>query len=189
MLKVGITGGIGSGKSVICRLFSMLGVPVYDSDARAKELINSDSQLMAAITAVFGPQSYLATGLNREYVARRVFGNQAMLARLNGLVHPAVFKDFEAWAQRQQAPYVIIESAILFESGLTSRLDRTVLVDAPREVRMERAMLRDGVDRESVERRMEAQGADKPPTDHIIDNGGEAMVWPQVIAIDKELRR
>ena len=117
MIKIGITGGIGSGKSTVCRAFAQLGVPVYDSDSRARRLMNEDVALKAAVSGLFGDGAYDADGLNRKYVAGRIFSDGTLRERLNAVVHPAVAEDFARWAERQQGPYVIEEAAILFESG------------------------------------------------------------------------
>ena len=123
-MKVGITGGIGSGKSTVCRLFAQRGIAVYDSDREAKRLMTENGALRAGITARFGSESYVDGVLNRRYLAGRVFSDAQALADLNALVHPAVRSDFAAWAERQAGPYVVLESAILFEAGLEGAVDR-----------------------------------------------------------------
>ena len=150
MYKVGITGGIGSGKSTVCAILEEMGVAVYNSDARAKELMTTSATLREAIVARFGAECYTSEGLNRGYLAERVFGDAAELAALNSLVHPAVMADFEAWAERQEGSYVVFESAILFEAGLEQRVDMAVAVLSPEELRIERAIARDGASREQV---------------------------------------
>ncbi len=160
MYKVGITGGIGSGKSTATRMLEGMGVAVYLSDTRAKELMCNDEALREQIVARFGAEAYVDGVLNRPYLAERVFSNEAELAALNALVHPAVMADFDAWAEEQESPYVVIESAILFEAGLDSRVDCVVSVLAPTELRIERTMQRDGMSREEVERRIANQISD-----------------------------
>ena len=160
MYKVGITGGIGSGKSTATRMLEGMGVAVYLSDNRAKELMCNDEALREQIVARFGAEAYVDGVLNRPYLAERVFSNEAELAALNALVHPAVMADFDAWAEEQESPYVVIESAILFEAGLDSRVDCVVSVLAPTELRIERTMQRDGMSREEVERRIANQISD-----------------------------
>ena len=118
MMKVGITGGIGSGKSTVCRLFAQRGVAVYDSDAAAKRLMTEEPALRAGIAARFGAEAYAGGALNRPYLAAKVFSDPAALADLNALVHPAVMADFAAWAERQEGSYVILESAILFANSI-----------------------------------------------------------------------
>ena len=157
MFKVGITGGIGSGKSTVCRLFAERGVAVYDTDAAAKRLMAEDEALKRGIVARFGAESYCDGVLNRPYLAERVFGDDKEREALNGLVHPAVIADFERWAEEQQGEYVVLESAILFEAGLDKHLDRVVAVLAPEALRVERAMKRDGATRAQILSRMAAQ--------------------------------
>lgn len=157
MFKVGITGGIGSGKSTVCRLFAARGVAVYDTDAAAKRLMAEDEALKCGIMAHFGAESYCDGVLNRSYLAAQIFGNEEAREALNGLVHPAVIADFECWAEEQEGAYVVLESAILYESGLDKHLDRVVAVLAPKSLRLERAMKRDGATKEQIESRMAAQ--------------------------------
>lgn len=157
MFKVGITGGIGSGKSTVCRLFAERGVAVYDTDAAAKRLMAEDEALKRGIVARFGAESYRDGVLNRPYLAERVFGDDKEREALNGLVHPAVIADFERWSEEQQGEYVVLESAILFEAGLDKHLDRVVAVLAPEALRVERAMKRDGATRAQILSRMTAQ--------------------------------
>lgn len=160
MYKVGITGGIGSGKSTVCRLFEQNGIAVYDSDARAKALMAEDATLREQLVEAFGAECYNEQGLNRAYLAGRVFGDEAELQRLNGIVHPAVKEDFRRWADVQRGAYVVLESAILFESGFDTQVDTTLAVMAPMEERLRRTVERDGVDCEAVRRRMEHQLSD-----------------------------
>lgn len=159
MIKVAITGGIGSGKSTLCQAFSTAGVPIYFADKEAKRLMSESEALRRSIIEAFGEQSYDGEILNREYLAERVFGDAQNLAQLNSIVHPAVLRDFEMWAQMhsEQHPYVIMESAILFESGFDSKVDLTVAVLAPEELRVMRVVNRDGVSVEQVRSRMAAQ--------------------------------
>lgn len=158
MKRIAVTGGIGSGKSTFCGLLAELsGAPVYDSDQRAKELMNTHPQIVADVTAIFGPEAYADGVLNRAYIASRAFGDKQMLGQLNQAVHPRVVADFEEWAESQSGPYVILESALLFTSPLVGHYDLAVVVDAPIEVRIQRAMGRDGVSREQIEARMRNQ--------------------------------
>lgn len=160
MYKIGITGGIGSGKSTVCRLLEQYGAVVYDSDAEAKRLMNSDETMRKHLIEVFGEECYDAEGLNRTYLAGRVFGDKEELQRLNSIVHPAVKADFRRWAEEQTAPYVILESAILFDAGFESEVDTTLAVLAPMPERVRRALERDGVDREAVMNRISNQMSD-----------------------------
>lgn len=160
MYKVGITGGIGSGKSTVCDMLSGYGIAVYVADDRAKELMTESEQLRSALVAAFGEATYDGGKLNRAYLAESVFSNTEALARLNAIVHPAVMADFDRWAEEQEGEYVVLESAILFEAGLDDRVDSTVAVMAPKDIRLQRAMQRDGATREQIERRMDNQLSD-----------------------------
>lgn len=160
MYKVGVTGGIGSGKSTVCKLLAQYGVAVYDSDSKAKELMNSDEALRKALCEAFGQECYNAEGLNRSYLAEKVFGDEESLAKLNSIVHPAVKADFREWAEAQNSAYVVLESAILFESCFDSEVDTIIAVLAPKEERLRRTVSRDGSDRAAVEARMAHQMSD-----------------------------
>ena len=161
MYKVGITGGIGSGKSTVCAILAEFGVAVYDSDSRAKRLMNEDNTLRERLLERFGSEVYCVEGLNRRYLAERVFGNPEELKALNAIVHPAVMDDFDRWALEQEGSYVVLESAILFEASLDRRVDVSVAVMAPEELRIERAMQRDGAQREQIVARMNNQISDQ----------------------------
>lgn len=161
MYKVGITGGIGSGKSTVCAILAEFGVAVYDSDSRAKRLMNEDNTLRERLVERFGSEVYCAEGLNRRYLAERVFGNPEELKALNAIVHPAVMDDFDRWALEQEGSYVVLESAILFEASLDRRVDVSVAVMVPEELRIERAMQRDGAQREQIVARMNNQISDE----------------------------
>ena len=161
MYKVGITGGIGSGKSTVCAILAEFGVAVYDSDSRAKRLMNDDNTLREHLVERFGSEVYCVEGLNRIYLAERVFGNPEELKALNAIVHPAVMDDFDRWALEQEGSYVVLESAILFEASLDRRVDVSVAVMAPEELRIERAMQRDGAQREQIVARMNNQISDQ----------------------------
>ena len=160
MYKIGITGGIGSGKSTVCSLFAERGIAVYDSDSRAKQLMTESEELRGQLIEAFGEECYADGALNRAYLAKQVFGNAEALSRLNAIVHPVVRADFRTWAEQQQGAYVILESAILFEAGFDSEVDTTLAVMAPLEERIRRTMARDGVDRESVLERIAHQMSD-----------------------------
>lgn len=161
MYKVGITGGIGSGKSTVCAILEEFGVAVYDSDSRAKHLMNESESLRNRLVERFGSEVYGAEGLNRRYLAERVFGNPEELKALNAIVHPAVMDDFDRWALEQEGSYVVLESAILFEASLDNRVDVSVAVMAPMELRIERAMQRDGAQREQIVARINNQISDE----------------------------
>jgi dephospho-CoA kinase len=187
MFKLGLTGGIGSGKTLVCQIYEKLGVSVYYADRAARELMNTDADLIAGIRAMFGEKAYGKDGLNRQYLAGLVFGDHEKLAGLNSLVHPAVQKDFIRWTKLQSgSPYVLEEAAILFESGASAGMDLTVLVYAPEELRISRVMKRDGVERQDVLRRMEHQLSEEEKlerADHVLINDGTRMLLPQVIEL------
>lgn len=160
MYKVGVTGGIGSGKSLVCRMLLERGAQVYNSDLRAKELMISDDTIRRELTERFGAEVFAGVVLNRRYLAERVFTDEMELAALNAIVHPRVLSDFEQWAEQQESEYVVIESAILFESGIDKIVDSVVAVMAPEDLRIERTIERDGLSREQVEERMRNQLSD-----------------------------
>ncbi len=160
MIKIGVTGGIGSGKSTLCRMLAERGAALYDSDLEARRLMNGDGELRRRIVAAFGPESYTDEGLNRPWLAGRVFSDPGRLQLLNGIVHPAVKADFRRRAERCEAKCLVLESAILFPAGLDAEVDRTVAVLAPEPLRVERTCRRDGVDAAEVRRRMAAQMSD-----------------------------
>ena len=165
MYKVGITGGIGSGKSTVCRMLAERGVAHYEADSKAKELMASSEAVRNALIENFGAETFTARGLNRAYLAERVFNDAEQLRLLNSIVHPAVIADFEAWAEAQEGQYVIFESAILFEAGLEERVDAVVAVMAPEAVRVERVMKRDGASKEQVVARIKNQMSDDERSD------------------------
>ncbi len=165
MYKVGITGGIGSGKSTVCRMLAERGVALYNADSRAKELMSTSESLRKALIENFGAETFTAEGLNRQYLAERVFNDAEQLRLLNSLVHPAVIADFEAWAEEQEGHYVVFESAILFEAGLENRIDVVVAVMAPESLRVERVMARDGHSKEQVMARIKNQMSDDERSD------------------------
>lgn len=190
MMKVGITGGIGSGKSTVCRLFAGRGIAVYDSDREARRLM-AGGAVRRAVEERFGADIYGADGLDRARLASIVFGDPTALADLNAIVHPAVLHDFAAWAECQTGPYVILESAILFDAGLERAVDRTVAVLAPAELRVERACRRDGCDAEAVRRRIAAQMDDDTlcdRADYTIVNILESDLRPAVAELDYRFR-
>lgn len=189
MMKIGITGCIGSGKSTVCRLFAAKGIPVYDSDAAAKRLMAGP--LRERVAARFGEAAYHGGELDRAFLAGIVFCDAQALADLNAIVHPAVMRDFEAWAAVQKAPYVVLESAILFEAGLESAVDRVVAVLAPAELRVERTCRRDGCDEDAVRRRIAAQADDDTlcaKADYALVNVLESDLGPAVDELDSRFR-
>jgi dephospho-CoA kinase len=173
MLIVGLTGGIGSGKTTVGKLFAELGVPVYNSDREARRLMEESGKVREAIKALIGERAYCGNSPNRAYIAGKVFGNTDLLDRLNAIVHPAVRANFKNWVVQQQNPYLIQEAAILFENGSYHEFDKIVLVRAPREERIKRIGERDGSSREEIEARMAHQWDDDRKialADYVIEN-------------------
>ena len=160
MRKVAICGGIGSGKSTVCKMFAERGIAIYDSDSRAKVLMNESAELRDLLIAEFGAECYEGDLLNSPYLAEKVFGSEEQLAKLNAIVHPAVKADFLRWAEEQEGAYCILETAILFESGFNEVVDFAVAVLAPTPLRVERAMQRDGATLAQIEARIKVQMSD-----------------------------
>lgn len=186
MLKIGITGGIGSGKTTVCRLFELLGVSVYYADVRAKILMQTDADLIEGIKTVFGSGVYTGKTLNRALLGSIVFNNAERLQQLNELVHPAVFRDFDIWSLEQKGLYVLKEAAILFESGSSKDCAYTILVKSPVHLRTSRVMLRDGISKEDVIKRMDKQMSDEEKeklASFVILNDETQLVIPQVLAL------
>jgi dephospho-CoA kinase len=188
MLKVGLTGNIGSGKTTVAKVFELLGIPVFYADDEAKKVMITDQLLIEGIKQTFGMQAYFDDGsLNRKYISGIVFNNKAELEKLNALVHPAVFRAFESFDQQHKdAPYVIREAAILFESGSYKMCDRAIMITAPLETRIARVMERDGISRADVENREARQLSQDEKlklANDVIINDGKQLVIPQVIAL------
>ena len=159
---VGLTGGIGSGKTTIANLFALhFSIPIYIADTKAKELVANNKQLQQEIVALLGEEAFVEGRYNTAFVAQEVFSNKEKLDKLNAIIHPYVQQDFLQWKQSQQAPYVIKEAAILFESGSYRDCDFIIMVTAPLEERIKRVMLRDKIDRETVEKRIKNQWNDE----------------------------
>lgn len=191
MLKVGLTGGIGSGKSTVARVFSVLGIPVYDADSAAKRLMRDDPSIRDAVTSAFGAEAYRDGQLQRSWLAETVFTDPAKTALLNGIVHPAVIRDASEWMRGQRAPYAVKEAALVFESGSQSGLDLVIGVTAPERLRIERVVARDGLTEGQVLDRMAKQmpEAEKMARcDRVIVNDGKTPLIPQVLEADRWLR-
>ena len=191
MLKIGLTGGIGSGKTIVARLFGILGIPVYYADDRTKQLMNSNETLKDSIIRHFGNESYNKEGLNRSYLASIVFNDKEKLALLNALTHPITIHDAELWMKKQTTPYAVKEAALLFESGATEKLDYVIGVYAPQHIRVKRVMLRDKLTAEEVMKRISRQLDEEMKMklcDFVITNNEQQLVIPQVVELDKKLR-
>lgn len=186
-LKVGITGGIGSGKSMVCKALEALGYPVYYADLEAKYIVESDKDVVEKISSAFGSDIYISGKLDRKKLASLVFVNKELLDTLNKIVHPAVEKHFENWVcNHSDFPIVFEEAAIVFESGANYRLDKVIGVVAPPEIRIERVIKRDKTDRESVINRMKSQMDNdelKRLCDYTIVNDGKSLVFPQITSV------
>ena len=167
MLKIGLTGGIGSGKSTVAKIFEVLGIPVYYADDAARQIMNTDKELKAALVKHFGEQTYKDKELNRPWLASVVFGDSEKLKLLNSLTHPATIRDANRWIQQQTSPYIVKEAALLFESDAYKYLDKIVGVSAPTELRLTRAMDRDAVTRDEVLR-----GYEKYNLVSVLEEGG-----------------
>ncbi len=192
-IKLAVTGGIGSGKSVVCHLLQVLGVPVYDCDARAKELMLSDDYLRRGLERMFGSECFTDEGkLNRKWLAERIFMDKDALRRMNELVHPCVKRDFQEWAERQNTEIVAVESAILYESGLFEVVDKVMLVWADTETCINRINKRNGMTRTQILNRMANQmSVDEllVLADYSILNDGDTPVLPELMDILNELGR
>lgn len=184
MIKIGITGGIGSGKSVVATLLRLYGIPVYIADEESKRLTNSSSVIRRALVDLVGEAVYDADGkLDKPRLANFIFGQPEHLARVNAIIHPEVNRDFLDWSERQEKAFCAIESAILFESGFDRIVDVKLMVLAPLEIRLERAIARDHASREALERRIKSQMADEEKasrSDYVIHNDGRQALIPQV---------
>ena len=186
MIKIGITGGIGSGKSVVASLFQLLGVPVYIADEESKRLTNQSMTIRRQLIAHYGEAIYTAEGLNKPLLAAKIFQDPAQRRIVNGIIHPEVKHHFEAWAAQQETPLCAIESAILFESGFDQVVDTHLMVYAPKASRIERATARDAASREAIQQRIESQMADEEKrelADHLIYNDNQQPLIPQVTAL------
>jgi dephospho-CoA kinase len=190
MIIVGLTGGIGSGKSTVGKMFKKLGVPVYNSDKQAKKLMNSSKKIRKKITALLGENAYEDNQLNRPFIAKQVFENKELLAGLNSIVHPVVREHFIKWADKQKYSYVIQETALLFENDARDNYDRVILVTAPKQTRIERVVKRDGTSKISVLARIKNQLPDDlkvKNSDFVIENIELEKTWKKVKEVNNAL--
>jgi len=191
MIRVGLTGGIGSGKSTVARILETLGIPVYYADDAAKQIMNTDEGLKQEIRKHFGDASYVDDRLDRKYLAGIVFTNAEKLELLNSLIHPVTIRHSEEWFSRQKAPYAVREAALLFESGASARLDFIIGVYAPQALRIQRVIKRDGLTVEEIKSRMSRQINEEMKMklcDAVIRNDEQELVIPQVLEVDERLR-
>lgn len=187
---VGLTGGIGSGKSTVGSMFQKLGVPIYNSDLEAKRLMASSEKIKKDIEALLGKDSYKNGQLNKDYIAKLVFNDKKLLKDLNNIVHPVVRHDFKSWCKRQKAPYVIQEAAIIFENGNQEFYDKIILVTAPRNIRIQRVVDRDGISADAVMQRIDNQWPDQEKeklSDFVIENIGLEATEREVSRIHHKL--
>ena len=190
MLKVAITGGIGSGKSLVCQVFKTLGIPIFDADAVSNQLVEHDAALKTAIIELFGKEAYKNNIYNRKYIASIVFSQAEMLQALNALVHPKAIEAAKQWFEKQQSPYAIKEAAILFESNSEKDIDIIIGVTAPEQIRIERVMQRTGYSKEEVIKRMQQQMPDEEKMakcNYVIQNNDTDAILPQILQIHKQL--
>jgi dephospho-CoA kinase len=190
MLKIGLTGGIGSGKTTVAKVFELLNVPVYYADAVSKRLYQTNKELMASMKEHFGEDIYTNDQINRQKLAAIVFNDAQKLQLLNSLVHPLTIQDAQQWMSQQTAPYVIKEAALLFESGSAAGLDYVIGVSTPKHIRIKRVMDRDKVGREEVVARMNKQIDEEIKMrlcDFVIENNEQELVVPQVLQLHQTL--
>jgi len=189
MLKIGLTGGIGSGKTTVAKVFEVLGIPVYYADEAAKRLMNEDENLKEKLQQQFGKQTYIDEKLNRSYLSSIVFNDPEKLVILNSIVHPATIEDAARWMKKQKAPYVIKEAALIFESGSQKDLDKVIGVYAPTPLRILRVIKRDAIGKEEILARMDKQLDEEMKMrlcDYVIKNDEREMVLPQVLELHKK---
>ena len=190
---VGVTGGIGSGKTYVCRLLNTMGYPVFYSDTVAKQLLVNNPLIINQIKDIFGKKAYLKNGeLNRPYLAEQIFNDKSKLQLMNSIVHPAVRNEFQIWVKAQNCCLVFYESAIIFESGSKSHFDKTILVVAPKKIKIKRLLERDQTQKENIEKRMANQWTDeekKALADYIIYNNDKDPLLPQIHKILKKLHQ
>jgi len=190
MKVIGLTGGIGSGKSTVAKMFAELGVPIYIADDEAKKMMNEDAVIRKQIVDLLGVDSYIDDRLNRPYIADKVFNDKLLLEKLNSIVHPAVAKHFIAWKNKQKSTYVIKEAAILFENGNYKQCDYTILITAPEEIRIDRVLKRDNTTKSQVLARLKNQWEDSkkiPLADYVIINTKLEETWLQVKKIHNKV--
>jgi dephospho-CoA kinase len=189
MLRIGITGGIGSGKSTVARIFSVLGIPVYDSDSASKRLMAEDEEIKKRIIQSFGKESYLNGSLNRKYLSGLVFNDQKKIELLNSIVHPATILDAEEWVKKQNAPYTIKEAALIFESGSNKFLDFVIGVSSPLTLRIERTIQRGNITEAQVKARIKLQMDEEEKMrlcNYVIFNDEQEMLIPQVLSLHEK---
>lgn len=189
-MKLGVTGGIGSGKTSVCRVFGVLGIPVFSADPEAQIIMNTDRSVINSINEIAGKDLYTDGKLNKEELASLIFHDPELLKKVNSLVHPVVFEHFREWTDMQTTPYVIMEAAILFESGASKLVDRVATVVAPVEERIYRVIVRNKLTREQVTDRIKNQMDDEERirlSDYIINNSENEMIIPVILGIHEDI--
>lgn len=190
--RLGVTGGIGSGKTTVCRIFRVLGVPVFVADTVARDIMENEPEIRGSINQIAGKDLYATGTLDRKELARIIFNRPELLRNVNGAVHPAVLKRFEEWADNSTLPYVIMEAAILFEAGADALVDRVVTISAPVEERISRVMGRNDLTREEVIRRINNQLEDEEREEqsyYVINNSDNEMIIPEILKIHEDMIR
>jgi dephospho-CoA kinase len=190
VFKVGITGGIGSGKSSVCRVFEVLNIPVFSADRIASQIMSDDDSIINGINIIAGKNVYPGGSLDKKALSDIIFNDKEKLHQVDSLVHPAVIKHFFRWMQEQSSEYVIMEAAILFESGAAKFMDKVITVNAPLEERIERTMQRNNLSRNEVTERIRNQmddAARAKKSDYIINNAENDMILPVVLQIHNEI--
>lgn len=192
-LKVGLTGGIGAGKSIVAKVFETIGVPVFDADKAGKAILTKDLAAREEIIRLLGTDAYVDDLPDRKFIAQMIFNDDTLRSSLNGIIHPKVAHAYEAWVLRNgNSAYTIKESAIAFETGIYKKMDANILVVAPAELRIERVMKRDRADAEAIKKRMEAQWSDEDKitlADFLVTNDEKSGVLPQILEIHQKLIR
>ena len=189
-MKLGVTGGIGSGKTSVCRVFGVLGIPVFSADPEAGIIMNTEPHVIDGINNITGKNLYPDGKLNKEELASLIFHDPELLKKVNSLVHPVVFDHFRVWADKQTTPYVIMEAAILFESGASKLVDRVATVIAPVEERINRVIIRNRLTREQVTDRIKNQMDDEERirlSDYVINNSENEMIIPVILGIHEDI--
>ena len=189
-MRLGVTGGIGSGKSTVCRVFSILGAPVFSADEAARIIMDTDPDVIKAVNDIVGKNVYSNGKLLRRELAELIFNNTILLEKINSLVHPLIFRQFEDWEKSQDYPYVIMEAAILFESGADKMVDKILTVTAPEEERIMRIQKRNNLTREEIIARIKNQFDDEfriKRSDYVVDNSGHNLILPRILEIHREL--
>ena len=190
-IMIGLTGGIGSGKSVVAKVFATLGIPVFNADEEAKRIMQTSTEIKTKLIEQFGTDIYNESVLDKEKLASIVFNDPFQLQLLNAIVHPLTIQAAKDWAAKQTSPYVIKEAALIFESGAADGLFKVIGVTAPLSLRTHRVMQRDGITKDQVDARMRNQISDTIKMrlcDYVIENNNQQMVIPQVLEIDKAIR-